>query len=83
MDVIEVVSGDFIIEKRKLECLVKARDFHTLPNLCMLCFDEGFDDFEIQYVGGLWVMLEFKNKETCKNFISSDVIDHWILEKQK
>lgn len=63
-------------------CLVKDRDFHTLPKLCLLYVDEGFDDFDIWNIGGLWVMLEFKTKEVCKSFMSTDPIDHWIMEKR-
>lgn len=66
----------------KRACLVKARDFLTLPNIHTLCFDEAFDNFEIRYVGELWEMFEFKNKEVCKNFLVSDVTNHWIVEKR-
>lgn len=79
---IQISAGDFIVEKRKRACLIKGRDFLTLPNLRMLCFDEGFEDFDIRYVGGLWVMLEFKHKESCKNFLQSDAMNHWIVEKR-
>ena len=48
----------------------------------MLCLDEGFDDFDIRYVSGLWVMLEFKTKEACKNFMLNDAINHWVMEKR-
>lgn len=65
------------MEKRKHACLVKTRDFPTLPNLWMLCFD----DFEIHYIGGLGVIFEFKSKEACKNFLASVVMNHWISEK--
>lgn len=40
-DVIEILFGDFIVEKRTLACLVEARYFHMLHNICMLCFDGG------------------------------------------
>ncbi|CAI9276768.1 unnamed protein product [Lactuca saligna] len=69
-------------EKRKRVCLIKGMDFHTLPNLRMLCFDEGFEDFDIRYVESPWVMIEFKHKEACKKFLASDVMNHWILEKR-
>ena len=71
-----------LLQKKNLARLVKAREFHTLPNLCMLCLDEGFDDFDIRYVSGLWVMLEFKTKEACKNFMLNDAINHWVMEKR-
>lgn len=48
----------------------------------MLCYDEGFEDFDIRYVGGLWVMFEFNHKDTCKNFLETDAMDHWIVEKR-
>ena len=49
----------------------------------MLCYDEGFEDFDIRYVGGLSVMLDFKHKDACKNFLASDAMDHWIDEKRQ
>ncbi|CAI9278083.1 unnamed protein product [Lactuca saligna] len=55
----------------------------TLLNLGMLCHDEGFDEFIIRYVSGLWVMFEFKSKEACKNFLNNDAVNHWIIEKRK
>lgn len=65
-EIIHISSGDFIVEKSKRACLVKARDYLTLTNLGMLCFDEGFDELEIRYVGGLQVMLEFKHKDLVR-----------------
>ena len=69
------------MEKSKRACLVKARDFPTFPNLHILCLDEGFEDFNMRYVGGLWVMIEFNSKYACKNFMDSEIIEHWLLEK--
>ena len=78
-----LTSGDFVVENNKRACLVKVRDYSTLPNVRMLCFDEGFEDFDIRYVGGLWVMFEFKNREACKNFLASKLLNQWFLEKKK
>lgn len=52
-----------------------------LDNLQILCFNEGRNDFDIRYLGSLYVMFEFKSKDACKNFMSSDVMNHWILGK--
>ncbi|CAI9289609.1 unnamed protein product [Lactuca saligna] len=81
-DIIHITSWDFIVEISKHACLVKARDFLTLPNLWMLCFDEGFEDFDIRYVSDFWAMLGFRHKEACRNFLASDVMDHWMVEKR-
>lgn len=80
-DIIYLSSMEFIVEKRNRACFVKAKDYLTLPNLWMLCFDEVFKDFDIRYIGSFWVMFEFKNKEACKNFLATDVINHWIVDK--
>lgn len=48
----------------------------------MLCLDKGFDDMEIQYISGLWVMVEFRSKRAFKNFLANEALDHWFLEKQ-
>lgn len=49
----------------------------------MLFYDEGFDDFDIRYVRRYWVMLEFKGREVCKNFMISDALSHWLVEKRE
>ncbi|CAI9264296.1 unnamed protein product [Lactuca saligna] len=66
--------GNFVIDNKKLVCLAKARNISTLPNLGMLCHDEDFDNFIIRYVGGLWVMFEFKSKEALIKVIIDDEI---------
>ncbi|CAI9266586.1 unnamed protein product [Lactuca saligna] len=82
-DILVIPSGDFIVEKRKCDCLVKVRDFYSLPNIRMLCYDEGFEDFDLRYAGGYWVMIEFKVKEACTNFMTYDGLNHWFVEKQE
>ncbi|CAI9293191.1 unnamed protein product [Lactuca saligna] len=64
-EVLVLQSDDYIVEKRKRACLVKVRDFITLPNIRLLCYGKGFVDFDVRYVGGLWVMLEFKGVPLC------------------
>lgn len=81
-EITELTYGDFIVEKRQRACPVKARDFSTLPNLRVLCLDEGFENFEMRYVGGLCVLIEFTSTDACKNFIGSAAMDHWIFEKR-
>lgn len=71
------------MENNKRACFVKVRDYSTFPIIRMLCFDEGFEDFDIRHVGGLWVMFEFKNREACKNFLASKLLYQWFVEKRK
>ena len=79
---VEIQSRDFLVEKGKLACLSRAMDFHTLPNLRKICLDEEFEDLEIPYVGGLSVMVEFKSKHVCKNFLANESLTNCIKEKK-
>lgn len=78
---IELQSVDYVVEVKYYtwSCFAKARDYLTLLNLRMLCLDEGFGDFEIQYVGGLWVLFEFKMEMVCHNFLSNEAMDNWLM----
>ncbi|KAL4557075.1 hypothetical protein LXL04_035245 [Taraxacum kok-saghyz] len=80
--ILEIKAGDFVVTEKKCACYGKARDFLTLPNLRMLCMDEWFDEVEVRYVGGLWVLFEFNSEETCTNFMQSEAMDHWLREKK-
>ncbi|KAL4586055.1 hypothetical protein LXL04_010686 [Taraxacum kok-saghyz] len=79
-DVIDLPSGDFVVIEKKRACFGRARDFLTLPNLRLLCMDEGFD--ELRGGGGLWVLFEFATDQMCSNFLQNDSIDHWVKERK-
>ncbi|PWA43051.1 hypothetical protein CTI12_AA538570 [Artemisia annua] len=40
----------------------------VIPHLIRMCFDEGFDDLKINYIGGMWVWIEFMSSTTCTSF---------------
>ncbi|GJU46606.1 RNA-directed DNA polymerase, eukaryota [Tanacetum coccineum] len=55
-----VIDDDLLIEKNlELNLVAKIKAFDSLPNLCILFNDEGFDNVIIRYLGGFWVALEF------------------------
>ncbi|KAI3825671.1 hypothetical protein L1987_07222 [Smallanthus sonchifolius] len=39
--------------------IVKVKDVHVMENLYSLCYKEGFYNVELQYMGGLWLMMSF------------------------
>nr|GEY08105.1 RNA-directed DNA polymerase, eukaryota, reverse transcriptase zinc-binding domain protein [Tanacetum cinerariifolium] len=41
----------------------KVNDFGSLSNLKVVSGNEGFDNIELRYLGGLWVMIEFTSVE--------------------
>ncbi|PWA89117.1 hypothetical protein CTI12_AA114520 [Artemisia annua] len=48
--------------------LAKVRDIHLVLNIKKVLRKEGFSDFKCQYVGGLWLWIEFNSKDACLNF---------------
>ncbi|KAL4582237.1 hypothetical protein LXL04_006781 [Taraxacum kok-saghyz] len=46
-EILDLQSGDFAITDNSRACFGKARDFPTLPNLRLLCMDEGFVDVDM------------------------------------
>ncbi|GKE32220.1 RNA-directed DNA polymerase, eukaryota, partial [Tanacetum coccineum] len=40
----------------------------VIPQLIRMCYDEGFDDVKINYIGGMWVWIEFMLSATCISF---------------
>ncbi|GKD71880.1 RNA-directed DNA polymerase, eukaryota [Tanacetum coccineum] len=48
----------------------KVSDFGLLTNLKMVLIKEGFDNFNLKYLGGFWVLIEFRMKEALENIKS-------------
>jgi len=79
---IDLTAGNFIVKPNEIHQVVlgKVKDFKVLPNLWMMCKNEGFLDVAIRYVGGVWVLIEFLNAKTCNNFKANGVVKEWFLE---
>nr|GFA81220.1 hypothetical protein [Tanacetum cinerariifolium] len=56
----------------------KVRDVKSIPNLLTLLYDEGFMDIKAKYLGGLWVLFEFKNVETKANLLQHTGVNSWF-----
>jgi len=80
--IIDITAGNFIVKPNEIHQVVlgKVKDFKILPNLWMMCKNEGFLDVSIRYVGGVWVLFEFSNAKTCNNFKANGVVKEWFLE---
>ncbi|GJX12855.1 RNA-directed DNA polymerase, eukaryota, reverse transcriptase zinc-binding domain protein [Tanacetum coccineum] len=52
--------------------LVKVKEVDTISNIYYVCRNEGFDDINIHYIGGLWVWIQFTYEKTCETFKAND-----------
>nr|GEW35293.1 RNA-directed DNA polymerase, eukaryota, reverse transcriptase zinc-binding domain protein [Tanacetum cinerariifolium] len=41
-----------------------------------ICRNEGFDDVNIHYAGGLWIWIQFNNANTCEAFKSNEALQN-------
>lgn len=56
------------------------KEFQSLPNLSSICIREGFSDVVLKYLGGLWVLFQFKNQEAANSFYNHLGIRSWLSE---
>nr|GEY24012.1 RNA-directed DNA polymerase, eukaryota [Tanacetum cinerariifolium] len=58
----------------------KVKEFSVLSNLKVVLGSEGFIDIELQYLGGLWVMIGFNSEDTKANFLSCVGAVSWFSQ---
>ncbi|GKA83417.1 auxin response factor, partial [Tanacetum coccineum] len=56
----------------------RVKEFASLANLKLALTEEGFVDLSIKYLGELWVMLEFKTKESKNKFNDNISVAAWF-----
>ncbi|GKC97429.1 RNA-directed DNA polymerase, eukaryota, reverse transcriptase zinc-binding domain protein, partial [Tanacetum coccineum] len=54
------------------------KEFKSLPNIHIACFNEGFLGLKISYLGGFWILLEFDSSQSCKKFKLHEGIKSWF-----
>nr|GEW28263.1 RNA-directed DNA polymerase, eukaryota, reverse transcriptase zinc-binding domain protein [Tanacetum cinerariifolium] len=75
-----MVLEDECVNKEEYKCCLngKVKEFGSLSNLKVVLSKEGFEDIALRYLGGLWVMIEFKAKEVKDKFKSNVAICSWF-----
>ncbi|GKF37912.1 nucleotide-binding alpha-beta plait domain-containing protein, partial [Tanacetum coccineum] len=69
-DVPTMVLDESCLNKEEYSlCLLgKVKEFASLTNLKVVLAKEGFDNIELKYMGGFWVMIVFQEEESMKSF---------------
>ncbi|GKB59877.1 hypothetical protein Tco_0916063 [Tanacetum coccineum] len=60
--------------------LGRVKEFASLANLKMALSNKGFVDIKIQYMGELWVMMEFVTEESIKLFRDNVSVGSWFSQ---
>ncbi|GJW09970.1 RNA-directed DNA polymerase, eukaryota [Tanacetum coccineum] len=61
----------------------RVKQFASLANLRTVVSNEGFVDIKIQYMGELWVLLEFGSKDSIKLFQDNVSIGSWFSQPKQ
>ncbi|GJR11907.1 nucleotide-binding alpha-beta plait domain-containing protein [Tanacetum coccineum] len=58
--------------------LGKVKEFSSFDNMRMVLGNEGFDDINLRYMGGMWIMIDFKTEDTKAKFQSCLGATSWF-----
>ncbi|GJZ40940.1 nucleotide-binding alpha-beta plait domain-containing protein [Tanacetum coccineum] len=61
-----------------LGLLGKVKEFSSFDNMRMVLGNEGFDDIDLRYMGGMWIMIGFKTEDTKAKFQSCLGATSWF-----
>nr|GEU91829.1 RNA-directed DNA polymerase, eukaryota, reverse transcriptase zinc-binding domain protein [Tanacetum cinerariifolium] len=76
-----VLDDDCLLSKDLSKCLLgRVKEFASLANLKMTLNNKGFMDIKIQYMGEMWVMLEFGTKKYLKFFRDNVSVGSWFSQ---
>nr|GFA90174.1 nucleotide-binding alpha-beta plait domain-containing protein [Tanacetum cinerariifolium] len=67
-------------QEYSLELLGKVKEFSILANVKVVLGSEGFSDIELNYMGGLWIMIGFKSEDTKEKFQSCVGAVSWFSQ---
>nr|GEU64823.1 zinc finger, CCHC-type [Tanacetum cinerariifolium] len=76
-----VLDDDCLLSKDLSKCLLgRVKEFASLANLKMTLNNEGFMDIKIQYMGEIWVMLEFSIENSMQLFRDNVSVGSWFSQ---
>nr|GEW74628.1 RNA-directed DNA polymerase, eukaryota [Tanacetum cinerariifolium] len=65
-----------------LSLIGKVKDITALPNLYVILEEEGFQNFKISYLGGMWVLIELESFTASQKFIKYAGVGSWFSSLQ-
>ncbi|GJQ95193.1 RNA-directed DNA polymerase, eukaryota, reverse transcriptase zinc-binding domain protein [Tanacetum coccineum] len=65
-----------------LALMGRVKEFSPLSNLKLVLADEGFENIQLKYLGGYWVMIEFLSKESKDKFMANVVVPDFVDEDE-
>ncbi|GJU63300.1 RNA-directed DNA polymerase, eukaryota [Tanacetum coccineum] len=75
-----LVMDDSCVVDRNLDLFVlgEAKNASCIPNLYVLLSNEGFNNVNLSYLGGLWVMIELESIKSKEKFLQHAGVASWF-----
>ncbi|GJX62684.1 hypothetical protein Tco_0295584 [Tanacetum coccineum] len=73
---------DFCIVDNDLSCSLmgKIKDINALSNIYVIFADEGFDNVNISYLGGFWILIEACSVASKEKMLNHEGLASWFSE---
>nr|GEX52183.1 RNA-directed DNA polymerase, eukaryota, nucleotide-binding alpha-beta plait domain protein [Tanacetum cinerariifolium] len=83
-EVTSLVLDDTCFSERdfNLSLMGKVKDITALPNLYVILEEEGFQNFKLSYLGGMWVLIEMESSTASQKFIKHTEVRSWFSSIQ-
>ncbi|GJR97185.1 nucleotide-binding alpha-beta plait domain-containing protein [Tanacetum coccineum] len=80
-----MMLDDSCLNQQNFNCCLmgKVKNFESLSNLKVVLVNECFDNIDLKYMGGYWVMVKFQSGEAKKTFQSNVGIGTWFAKIQQ
>nr|GFB37170.1 hypothetical protein [Tanacetum cinerariifolium] len=79
-EVPSLVLGDICFSDRDFNFSLMG--ITSLPNLYVILEEEGFQNFKISYLGGMWVLIELESSTASQKFIKHAGVGSWFSSLQ-
>nr|GEY57738.1 DIE2/ALG10 family [Tanacetum cinerariifolium] len=78
-------NGNYVPKKTEANSnngslLGKVKEFSSYDNMRMVLGNEGFNDIDLRYMGGMWIMIGFKTEDTKAKFQSCLGATSWFSQ---
>nr|GEY09805.1 hypothetical protein [Tanacetum cinerariifolium] len=79
--VLERRDLNYVGDSALVQCV---KEFKSLPNIHIVCTNEGFFGLSISYLGGFWILIEFDSPKSCEKFklheVQAKEVAGWALD---
>ncbi|GJR39596.1 RNA-directed DNA polymerase, eukaryota [Tanacetum coccineum] len=79
-----VLDNSYMLQRDfSMSLMGKVKEFSSISNLPVVLAKEGFENLKISYLGGCWVLIDFKSNLAKENFQNHTRVGSWFALLQQ